>query len=107
MPTRNTRRALLTLSLLVFPAGVLLWGFLGAVVNPALAFLALPWVYLMAHLYKSIGRCPRCGRSAGWRRYRVLGQEFDGGWPFVPRHCEHCGYDLTGKGGETRESQRS
>jgi len=107
MPKRNIRRTLAVLTLLVFPAGGFLLGYLGAAVDPGLALLGIPWAYLIAYLHKLIGRCPRCGRSAGWRTYRVLGQQFEGGWPLVGRYCEHCGYDLSGKGGGTAKSQSS
>jgi hypothetical protein len=94
----SIKRTMNLLMFVVFPAGVFLFGYLGAVVHWVLALLAFPWAYLVVFLQKSI-RCPRCGVSVGRRKHRILDVEWDAGPVFAPRRCEHCGYDLTGREG--------
>lgn len=84
------------LMFVVFPLGGFSLFWLGAAVHWVFALLAFPWAYLIVFLQKSI-RCPKCGVSVGWRKYRILDVEFDSGPVFAPRRCEHCGYDLTGR----------
>jgi hypothetical protein len=84
------------LSFVLFPAGVLLFGYLAVVVHWLLALLGFPWLYLMDFLEKSM-RCPNCGVSVGRRKYKVLDVDFEAGPIFAPRRCQHCGYDLTGR----------
>jgi hypothetical protein len=91
---RNVRQTMIMLWYIGAPAGFLLLGCLGIVHwgFPPLAFL---WVFLLAYLVKRIP-CPNCGRPIGWSKYKFLGMDAESGVP--PRHCTHCGYDLTGKG---------
>jgi len=103
MRAKNIRRTMTVLWNAGVPASCLLFGYLAVAIHPAFAPLLLGWVFLLAHLVKRIP-CPSCGKPIGWSKYKFLGRDAESGVP--PRHCTHCGYDLTGKEGEARESQR-
>jgi len=104
MRAKNIRRTMTVLWNAGVPASCLLFAYLAVAVHPVFAPLLLSWVFLLARLVKRTP-CPNCGRPIGWSRYKFLGTDAESGVP--PRFCAHCGYDLTGKGGEPTQSGRS
>ena len=77
------------------PSGFFIFVYLGAVVHWVFFPPAFLWVHLLASLVKRMP-CPNYARPVGWAKQTILGGEFESGRP--PRYCEHCGYDLTGRG---------
>ena len=99
MPIRNVRRTRNIVSFVILPAGFFLLGYLGATVYWVFGLLSLPYGCLMAFLASRI-RCPNCSTPVGWHKYNILGVRFEAWSLLTPQHCEHCGYDLTGRDGE-------
>jgi hypothetical protein len=84
------------LNLLVLPVGFFALGILGMFTHPVIAFLALAYVILVVS-YSTLIRCPSCDTPVEWHTYRFLGLQFEWWSAHVPKRCEWCGHDLTGK----------
>jgi hypothetical protein len=84
------------LSYVAFPVGVFFLGILGMIAHPAVAFLAFPYMILVVS-YSTRIRCPECATPVEWHTYRFLGLRFQWWSAHVPKRCEWCGHDLTGK----------
>jgi DNA-directed RNA polymerase subunit RPC12/RpoP len=94
---RATRNGLLVTTFV----GTFAVGCLAAAAYDALAFLVFPFVLVISYLASRI-RCPNCETPVGWHTYRVLGATFEWWSALTPKRCEHCGYDLTRREGDSK-----
>ncbi len=100
MSNKNVRRTYNLIGFVAFPVGFFLIGCLAVLVHGIVSLLIFPWLYFI-NIWQISLRCPNCGTRIRrpLRHIHSLEMDFIMGPYIAPKHCEHCGFDLTGREG--------
>jgi len=78
----------------IWPVVRLIIGVLAVVIHGAIALLVFPLSILVDRQTRKL-RCPHCNVPTGKRTGNFGNVAFTYWSPFTPRHCAHCGGDIS------------